>query len=123
MRRSEVRESVDQILKALDSSGISKFLESKERGRKNDDAENKESTLVFLEALKKYAVLESHFNSTTRKIAEILKLDGLCNVDLWKHAFGDHTVLRSHFGRIYSNAKDLIPQFLALLVQKDAENY
>lgn len=124
MRRSEIREGIEQILKTLESSGVDKFLDRERPQGRPDRGENEQSATKFLEALKEYTILESRFTTATKKIEGILQLDRLCNTDLWQHLVsGQDPGVRGLLSGVFLQAKGIFPKFVALLDQKDTEDY
>ena len=127
MRRSEIRESINQILKALDESGLSKILNTKSERDARERREEQTKPATLLNALKEYIILESRFSPVTRRIAEILQLNQICDADLWPHLFQNDenktSAVKRHLSTSYRQAKEIIPQLVALLDQKDTDDY
>lgn len=116
MRRAEIKQGANEVLAALDKSGLGQALQQRERGREGLDPN-------LLQKFKVYSIQASRFSDPARQMAIILELHALEDPETWVAVSEPDGPARWHLVRSITFAMETLPKFLHLLDQKGVENY
>lgn len=117
MRRSEIIEGVEQVLKAIDESNVSEGIRNVLTNREK----SREVINNTAQSIQDYFAKSQNFNSSARQIAEILGLKPLDNPKFWVLLLNPVEItnkISSSIHEVYSSlnfAKENLPRIIHLL--------
>ena len=117
MRRSDLVESVNQLIEALHKSDMNEaMLKVLQSGQKLGTSQNSPLTEILLGALSIFSLEASRFNEPTKNLLRIFNLDELTNPAFWAAAVSENglqLVNRSY--QALSRAEGFLPLIIKML--------
>lgn len=123
MRREELIDSAEKVLKAAKETNIHESIRS--LLRPTSASENKIDPVSVVESLQKFSIISSNFSPTEHKILEILEITEINSPKVWAKilASSDKVIAREAIYNIYhglNNLENYLPKILNL-IKRDYE--